>query len=410
MEQHDAYSNTNDDAAELISLTDLLATIWHGRWTIVVITLLVTAGGLSLSLLSKAYKSEGFFHFGGPIPKDQQASDGIALADYKRYAASYGTSERFVDFIQDKKLASTEGVNDLRSAFSSRNGISKLIEPIYPFTKVDAKELMGQPKDSGNNVVGLRINYTSRSPQLAQQMAGLLGRYAMDSIIYSIYFDALHFKPDEIRTKLAKLDNVIISNRVQLEEYRRKVTDLKEIIARNRGNSTSGQDGRQVVTIAEDSARYLPPGTLLMATEVQASATNEATLKAKREQQQNALLLEYYERAKLMLNATKSGETVLHSLEALKASVFKDKNLQDDTVKEVYNMITVDNQSAINLYLNKSRFIAGPTRPGYSTARPVMMVAVSVLLGLFLALIVVFGRKWWRDNKGQLSAQCITTN
>lgn len=406
MQHQPTFNDATDDSIELISLADLVATIWRGRWTIFIITLVVSTVGLSGSLLSATYQSQGFFRFGGPIPKDQpkpESATGITLADYKRFAASYGASDRFADFVQDKKLDSIEGIKGLRNAFLSSTGISKFIEPIYTFTKSDAKELIGQPQDTANHVVGLRINYASSSPHIAQQMVGVLGRYAMDSIIYYIYFDTLHFKPDEIRTKLITLDNVIIANRTQLEEYQRKVADLKQIIAQNGGGATD-QGVRQVITIAEDNARYLPPVTLLMATEVQASAANEAILKARREQQQHILLLEYYERAKLMLNTTKSGEAVLHKLETLKTAVFRDKDLDDDMVKEVYNRITVDNQTSIDLYLNKSRFIAGPTLPEHSTARPTIILALSVLLGLFLALVFVFGRKWWKDHREQLAA------
>lgn len=412
MQQQNTSAATNGDDTELISLTDLLAPIWRARWTVLIIILLGGACGLSWTLLNAKYKSQGFFQFGGAIPmvketnkekiKEKEPSPGIALSDFKRYAASYATSERFGEYVQDKKLGSTSGVADLRKIFSSRDGISKIIDPVYPFTKLDAKELMEQPKDSSNNVIGLRINYEGDSPEAAQQMVGLLGRYAMDSIVYLIYTDALRFKHDEIQTKITRLDSTIIDKKIQLDEYSRKAADLKQIIARN--PSAAGRETtRQVVQITEDSARYLPPVTLLMTTEVQASDANEAILKAKYEQKQNRLLLEYYDRVKVLLESTKSGETILRGLEPVKAIVFKDKNLQDDVVKEVYNMITIDNQTAMNVYLNKSRFIAGPTLPGRSTARPAIGLAMGLMLGFLLSLLFVFGRQWWRKNQAQLS-------
>lgn len=403
------------DTPDLISLTDLLMPVWRARRAVLIITLLMMAGSVAWALLNAKYKSQGFFQFGGAIPMvkqadkeknkdreyDKEPSPGITLSDFKRFGASYATSERFNDYVQDKKLGSSPGVNNLRQMFSSRDGISKIIEPVYPFTKLDAKELMEQPKDSSNNVIGLRINYEDGSPQIAQQMVGLLGRYAMDSIVYLIYTDVLRNKHDEIQTKITKLDSIIIDKKIQLDEFRRRAADLKQIIARNPG--AAGQDTRQVVQITEDSARYLPPVTLLMTTEVQASDANESILKAKYEQNQNRLLLEYYGRVKVLLDSTKSGETVLRGLEPAKEAVFKDKNLQDDVIKVVYNAITIDNQSATNLYLNKSRFIAGPTLPERSTARPTMALAMGLMLGLLLSVLFVFGREWWRKNEVQLS-------
>ena len=428
MQKQDTSNVLDDDATESISLTDVLVTIWSARWAIVVITMLLMAGGLSGSLLLANYKSQGFFQFGGAIPippdaksstdtepknkepnifildkepKDKKRAPGITLADYKRYAASYATNERFADFVQDKKLESDAGIVDLRNAFLSRDGISKMVEPVYLFTKLDAKQLIELPTESSSNVIGLQITYEGRTPGIAQQMVDLLGRYAIDSIIYMIYSDALQSKHSEIKAKMVKLDNVIISNKERLGEYRRRGEDLKRIVSRY--PQAAHQGSRQVISVTDDSARYLSPVTLLATTEVQASEANEAILKAKREQTQAALFLEYYDRVKASLKETKSGETMLRGLEPLKESVFKSKNLENEAIREVFNTITIENQNAVNVYLENSRFIAGPTLPIRSSARASNALVASLMLGLFLSILFVFGRKWWRENQIKLS-------
>lgn len=407
MQKQDAFDNADDE----ISLTELLVTIWRARWTIVVITSLVVAIGLSGSLLLAKYKSQGIFQFGGAIPLDMQkylgkegkeAGWGIKFADYKLYAASFATTKRFTDFVQENKMESTEGVDALSGVFLSRDGILKFIEPIYPMTKLDAKELVAQANDSSNNILGLSIYYEDSSPEVAQQMVSLLGRYVMDGIIYHIFYDELRSKPEELRVKLSQFENTIIDIREQLNEYRRRAAELQKIIGRNRGSSDQNQ--RQVVTVTEESARYLAPVTQLMATEIQIAEANEAILKTQREQHQNELLLEYYDRTRPMLEGAKSGETILRGLEPLKESVFKGKDLENDTVKAAYNMITIHNQAAKSVYLDKTRFISGPNLPVHSTARPVRVVAISMMLGLFLSFLFVFVQKWWRENKLQLSA------
>lgn len=414
MQKQDLGNVQTDGAASNdISLTDLFATLWHSRWFILFITVLVMACGLAGSLYFAKYKSQGFFQFGGAIPavvvknntkdkeKDKVPSLGISLADYKRFSASYATSERFADYLREKKLDSAVDINDLRKTFASRDGIEKLVEPIYPFTKLDAKVLMEQPKDSINNVIGLRINYENSVPEDAQNMVSLLGRYVMDSIVYLIYMDELQFKHSEIKSKMIKLDNVIITNKEQLEEYRRKGADLKQIVTRY--PESANQASRQVLSVTEDSARYLSPVTQLVTTEVQTSEAKEAIFKAKREQQQITLLLEYYDRAKVLLDGTKSGETVLRGLDQVKESVFKGKNMEDEVIKEAYNTITIENQNAINVYLEKSRFIAGPTLPTSSSVRPSFVLLGSLMLGLFLSILLVFGRNLWRDNRMKIS-------
>ena len=406
MQKQNSFNAQDDNATnDVISLTDILVPLWRSRWMILFVTLVVAACGLAGTWYYAQYKSEGFLQFGGAIPvvkeQDKELGIGILLSNYKRYSASYATGERFADFVKDQKLGATEGIANLSEIFASRDGITKLIEPIYSFTKLDAKELMDQPKDSSNNVIGLRINYASRSPENAQQMVRLLGKYVMDSIIYRIYADELEFKRSEMMVKMTKLDNVIITNNELLEKYRRKGANLKQIISRY--PESSRQAARQVISVTEDNARYLPPVTLLVTTEVQASEANESIRHAKRELQQSVLWLKYYDQAKALLDETKSGEAVLRGLEQIKESVFKGQNLEDDAIKEVYNTITIDNQNAINLYLGKSRFIAGPTLPMHSSQRPRMVLVISLVLGLFLAVLLVFARNWWRDNWQKVS-------
>lgn len=406
MKKQDNYDTRDYGHEDDISLVDMLLPLWHSRRVIAIVTLTASVCGLAGSLYLAQYESEGFYHFGGAIPvkhiaegaaeSEADRATGITLSNYKRFSASYATSDRFADYVNDRKLESTASLNDLSNVFASRDGISKLIEPVYPFTKLDAKALIGNPKDDSNNVIGLRISYVGRSPEIAQQVVGQLGSYVMDSIAYQVYSEELRFKQSEFTEKITRLENAIIRKNELLDNYHRRESDLKHIVSRYPESSKSAS--RQVISVTEDSARYLSPITLLVTTEVQASEAKESIRKYKREQQQSVLWLEYYRHAKELLDATRSGEALLLGLESVKESVFKNKNLEDDVVREVYNMITIDNQNAIDLYLKKSRFVAGPTLPVHSTAHPLRAAAVGLMLGLFLSAMLVFARNWWRNN------------
>ena len=397
-----------DDIDEnVLSVADLLKTVWQGRRTLLAITLFTVAAGLAGRMLFSEYKSEGFFQFGGTIPmvkktadkdkeKEKEPSPGIKLADYKRYAAAFKSNERFTDFLVQHKLEQSPSTNALRRSFASREGISKWIDPVFPFTKLDAKELLEDPKDGNNNVIGLRISYDDKDPKVAQSIVGLLGRYTQDTIVYIIYSDILRFKHVEMTAKITALDNEIIENNERLAHFRRSGDDLKKIVTRY--PDAAGQASRQVVSISDETARYLPPVTQLMTTEVLASEAMEKIHKARREQQQNILLREYYDKAKMLVDNTKSGEDILRGLEPVKTEVFKDKNMEDDTVKEVFNQITIDNQTAISLYLEKSRFIAGPSLPENLSLRLSVTVLFSLFIGLMLSLAVIFGRKSLQEN------------
>ena len=393
----------NNPADESINFNDFLTSLWHSRRVILGVTILSAAIGAATVYAFPKYRSEGFFQFGGPIPvtvqkniKDPEPNPGISLANYKRYAAAFNTSGRFVEFSEKNKTLDAKDFEKMRRAFSAREGISQMIEPVFPFTKLDAKELAGEVKDGNNNVIGLRISAVNDTPDGAQRMFALMGRYAIDTIIYLIYSDNLRFKQTEITTKITKLDNDIIKEKEGLEKFKRKGSDLKQIV--NRYPEPASQASRQIVTINDDNARYLSPVTQLMTSEVEISEATEAILQAKTEQSKNTLLLEYYKKAKDLINSTSSGEEVLRGLEPLKIEVFKNKNMDDEVIKQVYNSITIDNQNALNIYLEKSRFIAGPSLPENRADRLSQVVGKAALFGLLLSLIFVIGRNWWREN------------
>lgn len=401
--QYDEVDFEDDDKTPF---TDLLGIVWRSRKMIIGVTVAAVAIGVGYTFAFPSYKSEGFMQFGGAIPmpvslKDREtASAGIVLADYKRYSAAFSTTGRLAEFVSEYKLDGQPSVDKLRRLFASRAGMGKLVEPVYPFTKIDAKELMEQPKDGGNNVIGLRINYDAATPKEAYEMVALLGRYTMDSIIYQIYSDTLRFKHSEITARITKLENDIIDSKEKLEAYQRKGNNLKQIMARY--PQGSGQASREVISITQDNARYLPPVTQLMTTEVESAAENEAIYKSKREQQQNQILREYYDRAKSALEKTKSGEAILRALEPIKKSVFANKDMKNEIVQETYNMISIDNQHAINLYLEKSRFIAGPSLPENRSSRLSTTILMSFIIGLLLSLAFVFGKNWWKNNHSKL--------
>lgn len=421
------HRNANQDIE--INFAELAVVAWKGRWIILAVTALTVAVTIGATLFTAKYESEGFFQFGGTIPikeekdrvqegqfiqssqweeRERKSSNsdkkkdedgiGIALADYKRLASSIPTFGRFSEYVESQKLEAAPGVAELRRLFLSRDGIGKSVQPVYTFTQLDAKQLVA-PTDNKNDVIGLQIASANSKPEVAQAMAGILGRYAMDSIIYSIYSDSLLFKNSELAARLTKLDNEIIQGTEKLEEYLRKGQALKKIIADHPGAAEVRT--QQVISVTSDSVRYLSPVTQLVSTEVQISDMQERIRKIHREKQQMLLLAAYYAEAKKILESTKSGEALLRGMEIAKGKVFEGKNLQDDVVKEVYNRITIDNQTATNVYLENSRFVAGPILPASSSARPVLAAAGGLMAGLLLSLVIVFGRNWLLATKNE---------
>lgn len=404
--EHDNFANKSHRIYDQDSLTlsELLVPLWRSRLLIAVVTVSAMIFGVAGAAFMSKYKSEGFLQFGGPIPMQPEKdpkdklpekilSPGISTADYKRFSASFNSPDRFDEFVRATKVSDAQNTQDLRRAFASREGISKMVEPVYPFTKLDAKELMEQPKDSSNNVIGLHINYEGARPLQAQQTVALLGRYVLDSIVYLTYSDILRFKHADLTVKNTEIDNRIIDLKNKLAEYQRKSIALKQIVSRYPDPATKG--AREVISVTEDNAQFLSPVTHLMSTEIETAEANTKIVRAKREQQQILLQLEYFDRVNKFMDMQKSGDAILQGLQPIAVETFKSKDLNDELVKEVFNKIKINNENAVSLYQKRSRFIAGPTFPEHRSTRLSIALISSLMAGLVLSVLIVFGRIWW---------------
>lgn len=398
------FKINNEDENSGISFTQLIMVFWRERRMISAITLAATAVGIGFTLAFPTYTSVGYLQIGSSLPiqleskKDVEAAQGITISDYKRYSAAFNTSERFNDFIQEYKIENQTGIDQLRGAFSSRKGITSNIEPVYPFTKIDAKDLvMEQPKNGSNNIIGVLIRYEDKDPAIAKNMVETLGRYTLDSIMYIFYADFLRYRLSEIEAKIIRLENSIIENNMDLQEYERKSVDLKKIIARHPEANNTGIQA--IVSVTEENARFLAPRTQLMTTEVQMSEANEKNIRARHNEIQYRILREYYLLAKKALDSTRSGETMLHAMTTISDTVFKNKNLKDENVQKVYNKISMENKEAISVFHEQSRFIAGPSLPQNRSTSLSKVAIISFMAGLILSLILAFGRDLLAANR-----------
>ncbi len=371
-----------------INLIDLITPLWHSRWVILITSFTFALGGFVWAISNAQYKSEGAFKFG----------ESITFSDYKRYSASFFSDVHFSSYVENKKIGL---LPDMKDIFTSPIGISKIIEPIYNFSKIDAKEGIERPKEDSSNIIGLKINYSAETPEKSQERVKLLGEYVNDSILYFQYLDLFSTKKDELIVKRIELENLVLASNELLVKYNLRKADLKLIVSRFPVASNSSVI--QLVTVDATSAHYLPPVTLLASTEVQISEVNEAIRQVKIDQKKIDLFLEYYKSAISIVQSSTSGLDILTKLEKNKEHIFKGK-AHDSIVSEVKNKISIENHKSTITYLGKAKFISGPTLPATSTARTTFTLAISLFAGIFLSMMWVFLNIFWRHHRAEIMA------
>ena len=309
-------------------------------------------------------------------------------ADFKRLSAIYLSEDHFDAYVKELKQEGRPEVQELRQTFQKKNGLEAHIAPLYRVSKQDAKDVVGFSAVQGNAVIGLILEDQRTEAGNARNSVDWLKEYAIDSILYGDLMERFRYERQQLEIKKLALEGQILENKRLLENYRQRELDLQHIAGRF-PNAGAGQE-RQVISVTEDTAQYLPPQTLLATNEVQISRINEEIRDARLEQARIALLLKYHEALGPVIQSTTSGKKLLDALKAQEALLFGSKKQLDDVELEVRNSIIVDNKAMELLYLNKSRIVSMQTN---STARPVLMAAVGLALGLILAAMVSLLRR-----------------
>lgn len=402
--------------------------MWRMRWMVVVIAVAVAGIVFTLVMRSATYESEGLFVFWGSIPVTKFAPvlptnslppipppgvglpdyklmpvtqpPGIGLPDYKAYSEVFLRKERFEIYVKRHQLESVPVVAELRRKFSSRNGITANIKPVFPFSRAEAKDIPANLRENNNRVTGIKLNYAHVSPEIAQQAVKLLGSYVMDSITYSSLFEMLERKKDQLQADLAELDSKALSIKLERLTLERKVKKLKDLASRtDKFQATSNQ----AFIVTNDTVRFLSPTTQFMAAEIETIELNERILADAEKRKKTKLLLEYNDSIYQVATKTQSGIAILKELEPVRVALFKDKP-SDDAINIVNNEIFDENLKISQVYGEKSKFFNEPTLPSHSSAHPVKVALIGLLAGFLLALSTVLALDWFRSSQQRYRA------
>lgn len=378
-------------------LMQMLNRMWAGRKLIIAAGLTCMLLGFAGAKLMNQHRVEGVLIFGGSIPyktkniekqdsekQEIEEKKGIAPADFKWLSATYLSEDHFKAYIKEKKQEGSPAVQELLTLFNKKGGLEVSVAPLYKVSKQDLKDIVGVVKDGENTVIGMNLKYQSDSAEAAREQVQWLAEYVMDSLLYGDLLERNRNARQQLEIKRLQLVGVIQSERRLLETYKQRAADLQRIAGRF--PSVSSKADRQVVSVTEETAQYLPPQTLMATNEVLISRANEKIQNARLEQARFDRLLKYYEAVMPLFQQTFSGKVLLAGFAKEERGLFDGTKQSDDVTLEVRNKIKIENQGMELLYLNKSRIVSMQT---YQTARPMLFAGVALLFGLMLAAMFV---------------------
>jgi len=396
MQQKQAHADQHypDNDEIEISLIDLVKSLYAGLWFILLFIAACVVLALGIAKVTAQYKSTGLWYFEGLVSLPNEEG-GISLAKYNRIMDSAKKYSRFSAYIDAMKLEDSPEVELLRKLFTSREGIATQIKP-FRSSLVESKSV----KDT--SILGVSLEIDAPSRELAQASLLLLSNYLTDTLAYDLYSEYLLAKLDSYQTLDAKNENQLIALKIklpQLEKQRLLVESLIEKYA------TFFETNRKAATlIATEDTLSSSPIDRLMTLELEIAGLDDQYEQLLRKKKQIHFFLNYYQQALELYHSAGSAEHFFKKLTTILPPLFNAQDLQDEVVKEAYNNLLIEADSAGNLYQKSSRQWVKPNLPNAPTTRFARVAAISLLGGLMLACILVLMRTWWREVTTQIKS------
>jgi len=392
----DAAKTLNNPDEIEISLVDIIKSIWNGRRFILFFTVAVVLACLGLAFGLAKYKSESLYYFRVPIQPVVDGADKagteLSLEVHDRILNTIKTLRRFDAYLAASQLQKTPEIDMLRACFMSADGINKYISPLYP-------SLFGQDgrprrKDGDESILGLRIALYSYDAELSYRAVTALTRYLVDMTAYEIYHDTLTAYLNQALAQGIEVENALIGLNTKRPHLLRQVAQMEALIEKY--TKLFGANAQIRIT-AEDSLGSSPVAKI-MSLQIELAALDEQVERLQRQQRQTRLIRAFYQRALDVHQETKFAQAFVARQPSILQEVFKDQDLSDEVIWEVFNTLRIRSQHADNLYQESIRLIVQATRPTTRTIKPGMgsIGAGALLIGLFMSIMIVLFRAWWR--------------
>ena len=410
-------SSTEEAYADEIDLSSILAILWKHKKIIIYGTLGATLLSAVVGfLIPPTYRSEGFFQLGNPtkgIIENEKAttkkitpeqkkipSIGLPVPFYKSSASQFTNPNHLESIAIQHKSFEQEDLEKIATKFRTPDDINKWIKPVYAFAKEDVREFAQLPQDESNSVIGLNLAYESDSPEKVFIYVSFFGKYIRDCLLYSTLNNYIMEGYSKAISQLNKVENDIINMEFELLQNTNKMKDVQAILAKY-PEAGKIETRQLVVSIQEGGDRFLAPVTQLIGIESALATLRRDLAEKEREKEQFAIMAEYFSNSHNELKSTgESGELLFLMLKTIRDDVFKNKDLNKDSVKEVFNKLSIELNTFEFVFFKISRFLSGPTVPNTHIRPWRTFIVIASCLGSFLFFIFfVFGLNWWKRNK-----------
>lgn len=399
MESH--QQNDSDYQTDFVKIAQVF---FKRKWLLIIGTLILTSLGIALSLiLPKIYTIRAFYQLSNmQLGYDAETSQVnlrlVMVPDYKKYSSLFTDPEKFIRFIEERKFFDEKELRKIKNEIRLPLDLSRWMNPVYAYEKADIEELAQIPSSTKNFTLGVDLSYENEYQEIARTFVQALGEFISDCIIYCVIYDYISTNYNIAATQTKESENFLIITNFNLEQLFKKRKEMQSILSKY--PESSNIQTRQVVSVDSGGNRFLAPITQLVGVESSIADTKEKLAIYSRNKEIAEIYFGFFSKMKEHVQNAKSGENIFIKLESLKKEMFKDLDLNIDTVKEVFNQLTIDIENFKTLFYEEMRFISDPVLSQTSSKVSKKVIVISCFfIGLFIFGFLVFILEFWEKNK-----------
>jgi hypothetical protein len=359
-----------------IDLYDYLRVMWRWKWLIIVGVIVTILAAILVSSRVRTYESEGIFRL---------SADNVqcSVPEYIDFSNAFMNPKDFASYLETHGLIPEGDLQRVSRGIARMVSLQKKIKPIYVFEKEEYRRIDPEKQ----YVAAIEITWKSRSAVLAQHVTRALGLFAKHTFENMLMQKYVAQKYKQTYIQVQQLESELVDLRFSLKQNKQKLADLKKIAQLvPEGERLSS---REVVSVDQGGYRYLPPSTQMVATQVEIADTNLKIADTERQLQINRVTLELFSRMNEALEEKDNG-SLLDRLEGISETFFKGKDVKQDQILIVRNVISVDFARFEYRFRDVMQFASGPTLPKRAKPSTRFVVGVAFILGLFFFTLLAF--------------------
>jgi len=370
-----------------IEFSTIVKILYNQKWLIILGTgILVVLAILLTFFLPHIFQSRGFY----------QLQD-VSTPQYKTYSSLFSNAQHFNRFLDHYRKKNEIEANVELKVVSGTEELASYFTPVFAYTADDLRQLAQLGKDKDNFVVGVNVTGEGISPDSAHLFASILGEYIADCILYGIVseFITTGYHNSEIRSKT--VENTIIENEFKLQQLQDKLEDIKELSSKY--PQSRSVSSKEFISIEPGGYRYLSPITQMVGIESELADIRQLLSENHRSNELLEIRLEFFRAARVILNEVEFGTSLLQQCQQVKTEMFDGKDINRDTVREVFNDLSIEFDKFVALR-ERMIFVSGPTKPErISYPKKIFIVVMSALFALCFFIVLAFILEWWRKNR-----------